>query len=73
MREKVESEGPISPGMVRAARVIEEKAGEILEAYARRLEQEGSLLIIGKGNTREQIEKQARGVLERAAGVLRGE
>ncbi|WP_166397002.1 sensor histidine kinase [Rubrobacter marinus] len=53
--------------------MIGEKTGEILEAYARRLEEEGSLLIIGRGNTRGQIEKQARGVLERAASVLKGE
>ena len=59
--------------MIRAARVIEERAGEILDAYVRRLERENSLLVIGEGNTREQLEKQARGVLERAASVLRGE
>lgn len=69
----MEGEGPMSSEKVRAARVIEEKAGEILDGYVHRLDQEGSLLVIGKGNTREQIEKQARGVLERAASVLRGE
>lgn len=69
----LEDEGPMSSGMVRAARVIEERAGEILDDYARRLEQENNLLIIGEGNTRERIEGQARGVLERAASVLRGE
>ena len=58
--------------MIRAARVIEERAGEILDAYVRRLERENSLLVIGEGNTREQLENQARGVLERAASVLRG-
>ena len=69
----LEDEGPMSSGVVRAARVIEERAGEILDDYARRLEQENNLLIIGEGNTRERIEGQARGVLERAASVLRGE
>ncbi|PLS87317.1 MAG: hypothetical protein CYG60_02485 [Actinobacteria bacterium] len=72
-RGKLEGEGSGRAGKARAARVIEETTGEILDAYVRRLEREGSLLIIGKGNTREQIETQARGVLERAAGVLRGE
>ena len=72
-RGKLEDEGSGRSGIVRAAQVIEEKKDEILDAYVRRLEQEGSLLIIGKGNTREQIETQASGVLERAASVLRGE
>ena len=70
---KLEGVGSARAGTTRAARVIEETTGEIIAAYVRRLEQEGSLLIIGKGNTREQIETQARGVLERAASVLRGE
>lgn len=69
----LEGEGPRSSGVIRAARVIEERTGEILDAYVSRLEQQGSLLIIGEGNPREQIETQARGVLERAASVLRGE
>ena len=72
-RGKLEDEGSGRSGIVRAAQVIEEKKDEILDAYVLRLEQEGSLLIIGKGNTREQIETQASGVLERAASVLRGE
>lgn len=72
-RGKSGGEGSGSSGIARAAQVIEETTGEILDAYVRRLEREGSLLIVGKGNTREQIEKQARGVLERAASVLRGE
>ncbi|MDP9481199.1 MAG: hypothetical protein M3R38_36960, partial [Actinomycetota bacterium] len=65
--------GPRSPGMVRAARVIQEKMGEIVEDYGRLLEEMGSLLIIGEGNTREQVESQARGVLERTASVLKDE
>jgi signal transduction histidine kinase len=72
-RGKSEDEGSGRSGIARAARVIEEAKGEILDAYVRRLKRESSLLIVGKGNTREQIETQARGVLERAANVLRGE
>jgi signal transduction histidine kinase len=65
--------GPRSPGMVRAARVIQEKMSVIIEDYGRLLEEMGSLLIIGEGNTREQVESQARGVLERTTSVLKGE
>ena len=72
-RRTSEGGGSRSSGAARAAQVIEERAGEILDGYARLLEQEGNLLIIGEGNPREQIERQARGVLERAASVLRGE
>ena len=73
MRGKLEGENPKGSGAIRAARVIEERADEIIDAYVRRLEQENSLLVIGDGNTREQLENQAREVLERAASVLRGE
>lgn len=73
IRKNVEDEGTKSSGIVRAARVIEEKTDEILDSYVRRLEQENSLLIIGEGNPRERIESQARGILERASAVLRGE
>nr|MDP9480694.1 hypothetical protein [Actinomycetota bacterium] len=65
--------GPRSPGMVRAAQVIQEKMSGIIEDYGRLLEEMGSLLIIGEGNTREQVESQARGVLERTTSVLKGE
>ena len=72
-RSILEGVGVRSSGALRAAWVIEEKTCEILDAYVSRLEREDSLLIIGGGNTREQIEKQAKGVLQRAAAVLRGE
>ncbi|MDP9456801.1 MAG: histidine kinase [Actinomycetota bacterium] len=65
--------GPGSPGLLRAAEVIEERSGEIIADYAERLQEMGSLLVVGGGNTLEQIETQARGVLERAVSVLRGE
>ncbi len=73
MPRSLNAEGPRSPAILQAARVIEERTGEILDAYVRRLEQEGSLIIIGDGNPRERIEKQARDVLDRAVSVLRGE
>ncbi|MDP9454203.1 MAG: sensor histidine kinase [Actinomycetota bacterium] len=65
--------GPGSPGLSRAARVLEERTGEILADYVGRLEEIGSLLVVGGGNTPEQLEAQARGVLARASSVLRGE
>ena len=73
MPRGLDGEGPRSQAVVRAARVIEERSGEILDSYVRRLEQEGSLLIIGEGNPRERIEKQGRDVLNRAVSVLKGE
>jgi signal transduction histidine kinase len=50
---------------------MEERFGEIFTDYVRLLEEAGSLLIVGAGNTREQLEKNARGVISRAARVLR--
>lgn len=64
---------PGRPQLSRAAEVIEERTGEILAGYLGRLEEAGSLLLVGGGNTREQLEAQARDVLERATSVLRGE
>jgi hypothetical protein len=55
-----------------AARILEERFGEIFEDYERRLNEIGSLLIVGEGTTREQLEANACSVLERAAMVLRG-
>jgi signal transduction histidine kinase len=57
----------------RAAQILEERFGEIFEDYERQLREAGSLLGVGEGNTREQIDRNARDVLERAAKVLRGE
>ncbi len=56
-----------------AARILEERFGEVFEDYERRLREANSLLIVGDGTTREQLEANARDVLERAAKVLRGE
>ncbi len=56
-----------------AARILEERFGEIFEDYERLLRETGSLLIVGDGTTREQLEANARDVLTRAAQVLRGE
>lgn len=56
-----------------AAWILEERFGEIFEDYERRLNEIGSLLVVGEGNPREQLEANARSVLERAAKVLRGE
>src|SRR3990170_5479347 len=55
-----------------AARILEERFEEIFEDYERRLNEIGSLLIVGEGTTREQLESNAWSVLERAAMVLRG-
>src|SRR5829696_8619723 len=55
-----------------AARILEEQFEEIFEDYERRLNEIGSLLIVGEGTTSEQLEANARSVLERAARVLRG-
>ena len=73
MRRRLDGEGPRSAAIILAAQVIEERTREILDTYVLRLEQEGSLLVIGEGNPRERIEKQGRDVLERAVSVLRGE
>jgi signal transduction histidine kinase len=62
-----------SPGLVRAAETMEGRFGEIFADYERQLNEMGSLLVVGEGNTREQLEENARDVLERAAKVLRGE
>jgi len=56
-----------------AARILEEWFGEIFEDYKRRLREANSLLIVGDGTTREQLEANARDVLERATKVLRSE
>ena len=61
------------PEFPRAARILEERFGEIFEGYERRLREIGSFLVVGEGNPREQFEANARDVLERAAKVLRGE
>src|SRR5215203_1730237 len=64
---------PPFTGFPQAARILEERFEEIFEDYERRLNEIGSLLMIGEGTTREQREANARSVLERAAKVLRGE
>ena len=69
----MEGEGARLPGLALAAETMEERFGEIFEDYERRLREAGSLLVVGNGNSREQLETNARGVLERAARVLRGE
>jgi signal transduction histidine kinase len=69
----VKQEVARSPGLVRAAETIEGRFGEIFADYERQLNEMGSLLVVGEGNTREQLEDNARDVLERAAKVLRGE
>ena len=56
-----------------AARILEERFGEIFSDYERRLGAMGSLLIVGEGTTREQLESNARSILTRAARVLRRE
>ncbi len=56
-----------------AARILEERFGEIFEDYEHRLRETNSLLIVGDGTTREQLEANARDVLERATKVLRSE
>ncbi len=61
------------PGLIRAADTMEERFGEIFEDYERQLKEAGSLLVVGDGTTREQLEANARDVLERAAKVLRDE
>ncbi len=56
-----------------AARILDERFGEIFSDYERRLRDANSLLIVGDGTTAEQLEANARSVLGRAAKVLRGE
>ncbi|MGI8911143.1 MAG: sensor histidine kinase, partial [Rubrobacteraceae bacterium] len=56
-----------------AARVLEERFEEIFEDYERTLAEAGSLLVVGDGTTTEQLETNAKSVLERAAKVLKGE
>lgn len=56
-----------------AARILEERFGEIFEDYERRLRGMNSLLVVGDGTTPEQLEANARSVLGRAARVLKGE
>lgn len=52
--------------MIRAAETMEGRFGEIFADYERRLNEMGSLLVVGEGNPHEQLEKNARDVLERA-------
>ena len=61
------------PGLIRAADTMEERFGEIFADYERRLREANSLLVVGDSPTREQLEVNARVVLERASQVLRGE
>ena len=56
-----------------AVRILEEGVEEIFEDYERRLREMNSLLVVGDGTTPEQLETNARSVLERAAMVLKGE
>jgi len=51
---------------------MEESFGEIFARYERLLEEAGSLLVVGEGNTRSQLEKNARDVVFRAARLLKG-
>lgn len=67
------SEGSSSAGLIEAARTLEEHFDEIFADYERRLEEIGSLLVVGDGTSPEQLRSNARSVLERAAMVLRGE
>jgi signal transduction histidine kinase len=60
-----------SGGLPRAAEIMEERFEEIFTDYVRLLEEAGSLLIVGGGNTREQLEKNARDVISRAIRVLK--
>ncbi len=69
----VEQEGAGSSGLIRAAETMKERFGKVFTSCERRLNEMGSLLIVGEGNTREQLEGNARYVLKRAAMVLRGE
>lgn len=57
----------------RAARILEERFAEIFEDYERRLEETGSLLVVGGGLSSERLEANAWSVISRAADVLRGE
>ncbi len=66
-------EGTPTAGIEEAARTLVERFDEIFADYERRLAESGSLLVVGEGTTREQLESNARGVLGRAAQVLRGE
>lgn len=62
-----------SEGLAIAARIIEERSEEIFESYERRLGEIGSLLVVGEGTRRGQLEANAKSILTRAAKVLRGE
>lgn len=66
-------EGSSSAGLVEAARIIGERFEEIFSDYERRLQEIGSLLVVGEGVSGGQLEANARSVLDRAAKVLRGE
>ena len=56
-----------------AARVLEEHFEEIFEDYERTLTEDGSLLVVGDGTTRDQLRKNAGDVIGRAVKVLAGE
>ncbi|WP_083759908.1 sensor histidine kinase [Rubrobacter xylanophilus] len=56
----------------RAARVLEERAEEIVRDYERRLERAQSLLLGGGEPSRAGLREQARGLLRLAAEELRG-
>ena len=60
-------------GFKEAGRTLEERFDEIFTDYERRLAESGSLLIVGDGTSREQLESNARSIMGRAAQVLRGE
>lgn len=62
-----------STGLTEAAQMLEDHFDEIFEDYERQLEEEGNLLVVGDGTSREQLESNARSVIERAAMVLRGD
>ena len=56
-----------------AARVLDECFEEIFEDYERSLADDGSLLVVGGGTSRDQLRKNAGDVLGRAAKVLKNE
>lgn len=60
-------------GLKEAARTLQEHFDEIFTDYERRLAESGSLLVVGDGASREQLESNARSIMGRAAQVLRGE
>lgn len=61
-----------SAARVRAARALEEHFEEIFTGYEQRLEESGSMFLIGELYTRKQLREQARVVLEDAGEALSG-